>query len=446
MLLSAAFLSASAGILLYKVKLSSALPLLILSVILAAALGVHYRKESFRGSWIIPRYRIEDLVVEAVSDSRKIRGGKEILEIKVRTYSGSDTEELRLSPPVTAYIAGNRRYYKGEVLFIHFGKYIKKGSFSLSVKEKNITPLFWSSRIFQLRGNALDAIYRKVSFLDKTSRMLFTAFFLGKKNSPSDPLFRDFTRAGASHLLALSGMHLGILSGGIMLVLSPFFGRRRSFLISLPLLSVYLFLTGISPSLFRAFLFLCLLGVSMLAGIKPDYFHILALTFLFHCYVNPLSAGTVSFKLSYLALAGIFLFSRSLTRSLPGIIPHHIRTVLAASTAAQLGTLPVVLYFFHAFYPVGIVSSLILIPLTSLFLLAGIIFLFLPAGWLLSAVLFLENSAGSVLAASVRFFSTDSSFNRAVILTLVFLTGYLLYKRHKVKDISAGVHEAITKL
>ncbi len=395
---------------------------------------MHYREEGFLDSWIIPRYRVENFVVEAVSDSRKIRGGKEFLNIRVRTYSGSDTEELRLTPPVTAFITGNRQYYKGEILFINFGKYIKAETSSLALKTENITHLFWSTRILQLRGHFLEAIYRKVSLLDKTSRMLFTAFFLGKKNSPADPLFRDFTRAGASHLLALSGMHLGILSGGVILVFSPFFGRRRSFIISLPLLFGYLFLTGVSPSLFRAYLFLCLLGISMLTGIKPDYFHILALTFLFHCFVNPLSAGTVSFKLSYLALAGIFLFSKPFIRSLPGIIPYQICTVMAASAAAQLGTLPVVLYFFHAFYPVGIVSSLILIPLTSVFLLGGIIFLFLPAGWLLSVLLFLENSAGSVLASSVRFFSTDTSFSRAVILTLVFLTGYLLYKRYKCRS------------
>ena len=418
-------MSASAAIIFAGARPRTALPFFVLAVVLAAAMAVHYQEGSLRQAWQYPRYRINELTLAVVSDSKEIKGGREVLGAEILKYGGQDTEELQHSSRVTVFITGRGRYFRGEIIHIRYGKYIKAGSVFLSIPEKNLTRVSWSSPLLKLRGDLLHAVYRKLSFLNRTSQKLFTAFFLGKKGDPSDPLFRNFTHAGASHLLALSGMHLGILSGGIMLALSPLMGKKRSFVTSLPLLLGYLFFAGASPSLLRAYIFLCLIGAGILAGIKPDYFHILALTFLVHCFITPLSAQTVSFKLSYLALAGIFIAAKPLIRLLPGIIPLHVRSVFAASAGAQIGTLPVVLYFFHTFYPAGLVSSLLLVPLTALFLLLGVAFLFVPQGLLFGTVVFVENGLGNMLSWSAGFFAHIPVPPAALLLTILFLAGYL---------------------
>ncbi len=428
-----AFVAASAGIVFFDIKRRWSLPSFVLSLSLVFAGSIHFEQQSFLCSPVVPRYRVMELVVDVVSDSRIMKNGKEISEFEVRKYGGIDTEELFHSRRLTALIQGRKRLYKGEVLSLQFGKYMKGKSPFLFINEKDITRLAWSSTFYRIRGDILDALYNKIGQLNHTARILFTAFFLGKKDPPSDSLFQGFIQAGGAHLLARSGMHLGILSGGVILLLHPFFGKKRSFVFSLFLLAGYLFLTGISPSLLRAYIFLCFLSAGMATGVKPDYFHLLSLTFILHCIIDPLSAYTLSFKLSYLALTGIFLFAKPLYRILPGLIPPPVRAVLAASGAAQAGTLPVSLYSFHVFYPAGFVSSVVLLPLVTAFLLAGIVFLVVPSGPLFFIIRSFVNFLGNLLSFSVHLFqkipflSLDGTYTAVLFLTLVSLGGYLFF-------------------
>ncbi len=386
-----------------------------------------------------PFYQIDKAVGKVVKDSKEITGGREIFPLEVLSVSGFDSTEVTHSIYCTLLIRGNKRFYKGEIILLDFKHPVKFGTGVLFLDKKNIEHLGWKFPVNKVRAKILNSLNGKINLMNSPARTLFTAFFLGRRAEPQNPLFQDFTHAGASHLLALSGMHLGILSGMVILVLAPLFGNKKAFLISLPLLLLYLFLTGISPSLLRAYIFLCLIGVGAAANIKPNYFHLLILTFAIHCLLDPLSFSTVSFKLSYLALMGIMLFSGVIRKALPGIIPQNIRSALAASFGAQLGTLPAVVFFFQTVYPIGIVSSLVLITLTAVFMFLGIIFLIIPGGVLFRVFLFLVNIFGSILSRSVALFARvpalaiDSRYTLPVALTLVFLVVYLFIRKVRVK-------------
>lgn len=386
-----------------------------------------------------PFYQINKAVGKVVKDSKEITGGREILPFELFSASGFDATEVTHSMYCTLLIRGNKRFYKGEIILLDFKHPVKFGIGAVFLDKKNIEHLGWNSSLDKVRAEILNSLNGKINLMNSPARTLFTAFFLGRKAEPQNPLFQDFTHAGASHLLALSGMHLGILSGMIILVLAPLFGNKKAFLISLPLLLLYLFLTGASPSLLRAYIFLCLIGVGAAATIKPNYFHLLILTFAIHCLLDPLSFSTVSFKLSYLALMGIMLFSGVIQKALPGVIPQNIRSALAASLGAQLGTLPAVIFFFQTVYPIGIVSSLVLITLTALFMFLGIIFLIVPGGVFFGVFLFLVNIFGSILSRSVALFARvpalaiDSRYTLPVVLTLVFLVVYLFIRNVRAK-------------
>lgn len=411
----------------------------IIALSCITALCIHYEQISFSRKQPYAFYQIDKAVGKIVKDSKEITGGREILPLEMLSVSGFDTTEITHSIYRTFLIRGNKRFYKGEIIQLSFKRPVKFGTGVLFVDKKNIEHLGWESPLSKIREEILNSLNGKINLMNPPARTLFTAFFLGRRAEPQNPLFQDFTHAGASHLLALSGMHLGILSGMVTLLLAPLFGNKKAFLVSLPLLLLYLFLTGLSPSLLRAYIFLCLIGVGAAANIKPNYFHLLILTFAIHCLLDPLSFSTISFKLSYLALTGIMLFSGVVQKALPGVIPPNIRSALAASVGAQLGTLPAVVFFFQTVYPIGIVSSLFLITLTAVFMFLGIIFLIVPVGVLLEVFLFLVNISGSILSHSVALFAhvpalaIDSQYTLPVVLTLVFLVVYFFIRKVRAK-------------
>ncbi|MEA1910763.1 MAG: ComEC/Rec2 family competence protein, partial [Spirochaetota bacterium] len=237
-------------------------------------------------------------------------------------------------------------------------------------------------KILENRANFLSYLRQRIYRMQADSAVLFAALFTGIKDNPKGELFTSLRKAGASHILALSGMHLGIISFGVMFAFTSVFGRRLSFFITLIFIILYVFLVSTGSSLTRAAILFTLLGFFTLSGVRTDIFHVLVLCFVIQLTVNPGSAYELSFQLSYLALGGIILGSETISILLPGIIPPKIRGVLAASLSAQFFTAPLVLSSFGVIYPVGIISGIILVPVITLFIWLGIIGM-IPLPWVI---------------------------------------------------------------
>jgi competence protein ComEC len=204
---------------------------------------------------------------------------------------------------------------------------------------------------------------------------LFLALLTGYRDGLSPEESRIFREAGCSHILALSGMHLGILSGVILFILRPLPGRKPAFLISCVLILCYLFLTGFGISLVRAALMYFLYGLNSAFYRKSRGIDVLILSFVIVTAASPASFYTLSFQLSFLAVGGMLVAAPAFERLFQAWLPSFIRTPLAFSAGAQLPVIPLLMLSFGVIYPVGLIAGIIIAPMVTLFIWAGLVFL-----------------------------------------------------------------------
>lgn len=239
---------------------------------------------------------------------------------------------------------------------------------------------------------------------------LSRALLLGRTDGAPAYAEDVFRRSGTAHILALSGMHLGILIALSVMLLAPFLGRRRALFAALGFVGVYLGVVGFRASLARASLMFALATAAMAAGRRPDPLRILAVSFIALAVAAPSSVDGLSFQLSFAALAGILIIGRRLDRRLQPLLPAVLRRPLAASLGAQLTTLPLLLAAFGVARPVGVIATLVMAPLAVLFVWVSVG----ATATVLAGGDFIVDAASGVLAALEQaLLSTGEFFSRA---------------------------------
>lgn len=207
---------------------------------------------------------------------------------------------------------------------------------------------------------------------------LLLALLCGAREYTETATQDSFRRAGLSHILALSGMHLSMFSA-----IAMFFGKRAgikklTFILRIVTLFAFVWFAGFSPSLTRAFICAMLMIAAAIAGArKPDTFSILCFSFLLQSAICPQDIHSVAFILSYGALAGILLTSRFFNMFYSKFSPRMIASSLSAATGAQTVTAPISLKIFGSFSPIGIVSSTIVSPFVTVFIYSGLFLILL---------------------------------------------------------------------
>ena len=226
-------------------------------------------------------------------------------------------------------------------------------------------------RVARRRMIFLPGVENRLEAIGGRSAPLLAALLLGRRDTLSlrtETLFRE---AGASHVLALSGMHLGILAAVAAFALRPILGRKGAGLIACLLAVIYTVAVGPRPSLVRAVVMSGLSLAAWMTGLRFHLLELLSATFLVHLLLQPLAPLETGFVLSYAALAGIAGIGPVANRGLRPYLPGAIRLPLVAGLGAQVATLPVVLCYFGTAYPIGMVSGVVLGPLVTLFMVGG---------------------------------------------------------------------------
>ena len=213
----------------------------------------------------------------------------------------------------------------------------------------------------------------------KEELSVIQALVLGQRDDISEDTYKSYRDAGAVHILAVSGLHVGILLLLFQFLLSPLerIPKGKTFkLISVVLLLwMYAFIAGLSPSIVRAVTMFSFVAYAMHLNRPTNAFNILALSMFFILLIKPLFLFQVGFQMSYAAVFAIVWLYPKLQRfwSLENVILQKSWQLMSVSIAAQLGVLPISLYYFHQFPALFFVSNLLVVPFLGLLLGMGIL-------------------------------------------------------------------------
>ncbi len=210
--------------------------------------------------------------------------------------------------------------------------------------------------------------------VDHTAYGIIAAMTLGDKSALDSRTKDVFAQVGASHILALSGLHLMIIYGVLSLLVS--WRRLRLWSQVIIVLSIWSFalLTGLSPSVLRAASMISIYALLSLGYRSKMSVNTLAFVAILMLLVNPLSLYDIGFQLSFLAVLAIVLFNPLLRALIPLHILQRHRWLDAAwslttvSVAAQIGTAPLIAYYFGRLPVLFLLSNFIVIPLSYLIL------------------------------------------------------------------------------
>ena len=227
---------------------------------------------------------------------------------------------------------------------------------------------------------ALKDLLAGLPFPHERTAPLLTALFTGDRTALGRDTLHIFRSSGASHILALSGLHLGILYLVMTRVLSilgnsPLARIVRSVVAIVPA-GAFCLATGASPSLVRAFLFILLGEACNLLHRPRNAWHILLVALTLQAAIDPSQVATIGFQLSYLAMTGIILIFPILDRWYPADGRFDpIRKVwrgAALTLSCQLTTAPLAWLTFHTFPRHFLLTNLLAMPLTTLLMVLGI--------------------------------------------------------------------------
>ena len=210
-----------------------------------------------------------------------------------------------------------------------------------------------------------------------------SALVLGYKSFLSSTLKKDYIESGAIHVLAVSGLHIGIISSFLFFILNllPIKGRSWNWVKLLATLTTiwgFALLTGMSASVLRAAIMFSIFSVSFILQRDTNRYNSLALAAFLILIMNPYALFEVGFQFSFLAVLGIFFFFPKLQEFW---FPknkwiYQIWLLLLVGISAQLAIFPLVLYYFHQVPTYFWLSGIIVVPLAGIIMKLGLCILF----------------------------------------------------------------------
>lgn len=286
--------------------------------------------------------------------------------------------------------------------------------------------------------------------LPEPAAALANGMLLGIESGIPKDVDEAFTATGTTHVIVISGSNIALLSGVIMASLSRLLGRRRAVWPALALIAFYVLLVGADAAALRAGLMGGLYIFAIYLGRQSTAFVSLCASGLAMTLINPLTLWDVGFQLSFLATLGLILFTRplgarfarALARVLPAAAADRLSSVLndglIVTLAAQVTTLPLIVYVFGRLSVISLVTNFFILPAQPPIMGGGMAALVAglawePLGRVLAVIpwLFLAYTTAVVrLTAAVPFASVDTGALGRTLALLYYgvLVGTLLWR------------------
>ncbi len=282
-------------------------------------------------------------------------------------------------------------------------------------------------------------VFRRFGFPQENLAVL-SALSFGYVDELDADLRERYSMSGIAHILAVSGLHVGIIYMVLNFLLAFFDRGKAAFpqvkaVIVLLLTWVYAFITGLAPSTFRATLMLSFVAFGRMFGRRSSIYNTLSMSAFFMLLGNPDLLYHVSFQLSYASVLSIVYLQPKMSRLFS---PRHrvvrwLWGLITVSVAAQVGTVPFTLYYFQTFPNYFLLTNLIAVPLSmailcfsaGLLLVSFVPYLSTAVAWILNLLLTLLNGSAAWVqqlpaSVSVIAFNGIQSILFVVCLCLAF--------------------------
>ena len=305
----------------------------------------------------------------------------------------------------------------------NYGAYLKELGILHQIRPGKVEICFLDNPTPTLRGYAAglrNTIIKRLAALGFAGEELaiVNALLLGQRTDISSGTYDAYKNAGAVHLLAVSGLHIGILLWILHMVFRPVEllpkGKTIKLLVLLVALWSYAVLAGLSASIIRAVSMFSFVAYALYLNRPANTFNILALSIFFVLLAfDARLLYSPGFQMSYAAVfAIVWIYPKLQAIWRPGQwLPRKIWQLLSVSLAAQLGVLPISLFYFHQFPALFFVSNLLVVPFLGLLLGTGFLIALLALFQLLPPALALvyEEIIGA-LNMVIRWVASQQAF------------------------------------
>lgn len=206
---------------------------------------------------------------------------------------------------------------------------------------------------------------------------ILKAVIVGDRSGIGQRAREVFANTGTAHILAISGLHMGIILMIFLLVLGFFpLSQNVKFVMAIVLLGVYLPIAGGRVSVLRSGIMSALFLYSFILERRLCSLNALGVAGLIILMINPLDLYTIGFQLSFSAVASLIVFygdAQNICRKLFHRFHGVITQALSASLCAWLGVVGWIIYYFGLFVPVGIIANVVIVMLMPLLIAAGLL-------------------------------------------------------------------------
>ncbi len=208
---------------------------------------------------------------------------------------------------------------------------------------------------------------------------VMSAMTMGYSDILSDEIRHAYSSSGAMHILAVSGLHVGIIYGIIVFLLSFIRNEKLEWLkvlITILLIWLYAIFTGLSPSVLRASLMFSIMSLGKLQNSNSGSLNGVFASMFILLVVNPYNIVNIGFQLSYLAVIGIIVFQPKFYAifEFKNKFLDWLWSLTTVSVAAQLATAPLCLYYFHQFSNYFLLTNYVMIPISTVAIWCCVIF------------------------------------------------------------------------
>jgi competence protein ComEC len=263
----------------------------------------------------------------------------------------------------------------------NYGKYLENQEIYAQVYSKQIVIGKQETGLWAGFSNFREGIISNLtnSDISKEELNVLNALILGQQQGISPEILKDYQYAGAVHVLSVSGLHVGFILLFITFLLKPFGNSRRGsfFKLSIIVLSLWAFalLTGLSPSIVRSVTMFSFIAIGVHLRRTVNIYHTLLVSMLLILLFKPSFLFDVGFQLSYLALFFILWLQPVLSDiwQPKNKIINYFWDILTVSFAAQIGAMPLSIYYFHQFPGLFFVTNLLILPLLAIIMAVGVI-------------------------------------------------------------------------